>query len=617
MAETAASMVRIESLLLGAEPGLVEAVRQVRRPSYLGGLGQRWYADARPEARALLHAYLDGGVEIPGHHVLLKRVFKLAEKAGDTEVMGRLMHALDRLATWQLAARSRWDGKRMVKVQRWKVARQEIRRASPARGKGVQGAEALFRRGVTQQHLSLATRRYLQRRCWRFFRRLGAASPAACVGALCGALGLYRDAELDTPTRLLGCWGFVHALYGRSPLLEARRAGWRLRPGAALAGLQPALWTPRTAGAPEAGLWGPAQGLRLMEGRGRAVRLAGVGLVRAGLAGGGTDGRSETATDSAALARRVLERHRRSDDPEVLALVALAIGRIPAEDMARLTPAAWMELLQHPDPGVGEAALARMEEVEARGAGDGSAGGSAGGLEDGLLGELISGGHRRAARWALERLRARPAADAAAVRARLRLAEGAVIPAEVGAWLVELLRGLPAERSGLQPWEGARHLIDARQAAVRAAGLAWIAADPALRSEIRLYAAMTESPDADVQAFFLEHLEGVHGATDTALMEQIGGEPLRRLWAAVMLGVRQGGRTRLKALRQAVERLIAAPAERERLMPLVEWGLRSVSAPERREALARLVQAMHREPGLRAVPVRGLVIDWEPDREQA
>ena len=63
----------------------------------LGNLAARWYADPRPEARLLLLTYLDQPLNSFRHKALVElRLFKLAEAAGDDEVMGWFLAAFDR-----------------------------------------------------------------------------------------------------------------------------------------------------------------------------------------------------------------------------------------------------------------------------------------------------------------------------------------------------------------------------------------------------------------------------------------------------------------------------------------------------------------------------------------
>src|SRR5262249_33886256 len=73
---------------------------------------------------------------------------------------------------------------------------------------------------------SVRTRQYLRRRAWRYFRLLGKTRPDRYIAAICEALALYEDADVNSGLALLDNWGLVHALFHRSPVLVARRPGW-------------------------------------------------------------------------------------------------------------------------------------------------------------------------------------------------------------------------------------------------------------------------------------------------------------------------------------------------------------------------------------------------------
>ncbi len=100
---------------------------------------------------------------------------------------------------------------------------------------------------------SVATRHYLRRRAWRYFRKLGKDHPERYVAAISVALVLYQDADAESGLAFLDNWGLVHALFHHSPVLEALPRGWRLAEDRSLSELEPApifeeLWrsSPRT-----------------------------------------------------------------------------------------------------------------------------------------------------------------------------------------------------------------------------------------------------------------------------------------------------------------------------------------------------------------------------------
>jgi hypothetical protein len=179
---------------------------------------QAWAAkltdDKRPFARRMLVAYIDDGCDRDHHRPLVKRTFKLAEKAKDDELMGHFMVAFDRLTGRTVRQLRSWQG------GGWVLAPEPL----PPHESG-------FRRG---------TRAYLKRRAWRYFRQLGFKDEARYGRAIRAALALYRDEHLGTAERVLDSWGLVHALYHGSPVLRRDPRGVVLRDGATLAELRPA-----------------------------------------------------------------------------------------------------------------------------------------------------------------------------------------------------------------------------------------------------------------------------------------------------------------------------------------------------------------------------------------
>ena len=92
---------------------------------------------------------------------------------------------------------------------------------------------------------SMATRHYLRRRAWRYFRKLGRQHPDRYVAAASKALALYRDEDAADGLALIDNWGLIHdplpplarSLVAR-PVRDGPSPRWpvarRTRPGADL-----------------------------------------------------------------------------------------------------------------------------------------------------------------------------------------------------------------------------------------------------------------------------------------------------------------------------------------------------------------------------------------------
>src|SRR5919107_3249338 len=86
----------VQELLERGDLALVDELRKIADADALGAFAGRWYADTRSASRRLLLAYLERPLNAYRHEALVKRLFKLAEGAGDDEVMARFLVLFDR-----------------------------------------------------------------------------------------------------------------------------------------------------------------------------------------------------------------------------------------------------------------------------------------------------------------------------------------------------------------------------------------------------------------------------------------------------------------------------------------------------------------------------------------
>lgn len=206
------SLLLLEEYFASGDPRFLAELANVHAAKKLGAFAERWLRDPRPWARVAMRAWLEGALELPDHKPLVKRLFKLAEAAGDDGAMALFLWALDR-GVRREAPFSSWNPD-------WLWV------AHPPRGDG--------------QAFTVHTRNYLRRRAWRYFRRLGFRDPARYLAAVMQALPLYRDADVDSGIHLLDNWGLMHALFHHSDVVFNKTHGWRVRAGRALRELKPA-----------------------------------------------------------------------------------------------------------------------------------------------------------------------------------------------------------------------------------------------------------------------------------------------------------------------------------------------------------------------------------------
>src|SRR3954447_4374298 len=86
----------LEELLERGDPSFVERLRAFHDSETLASFAARWYGDRRSASRRALLEYLDRPLNAYRHEAFVKRLFKLAEAAGDDEVMARFLVLFDR-----------------------------------------------------------------------------------------------------------------------------------------------------------------------------------------------------------------------------------------------------------------------------------------------------------------------------------------------------------------------------------------------------------------------------------------------------------------------------------------------------------------------------------------
>ncbi len=502
----------------------------------LAALAAKWYGDTRPWARRMLLAYIDDGCDRLEHKGLVKRLFKLAEQTADDEAMAHFLVAFDGFGS-----------RLLVEVRRDKMMLNDP--AVP---------ERLTRHGQKLVHprFSRATRRYLARRAYRYFRRIGHRDLARYSRGLHVALPLYRDESLATAARLLDAWGLVHALYGRSEVIHRGTHGITLAGN--LAALAPAPQFPDA--------WkGFAELVEtLVAARSRTVRNWTLAWLR--------------AHHAAALATLPFARVKQlvlSPHEELQQLGGELLGKLRGLEILPISE--WLELLAIDNLDVVELVCAvvakhvtptrlTLEQCIA------------------LACAKTAPVARLGLAWARDH-KVTTAADLAAI-ARLVKAGVATVRAEGTAWATATLTTHP-----LATPEHLRDLCDAPHADAREAALA-IAAGDKLATPALWYA-LTESPYDDVRAVVVKHARRWRDEAPPAT--------LRHVWSTAMLNVHRGSTVKRQVPRAIAERIAAHPAEARELLPILAIALRSVRPAERATAIAALVRATHADAALRTL----------------
>ncbi|MFT3879455.1 MAG: hypothetical protein QM703_07325 [Gemmatales bacterium] len=257
----------LQELLDRGDPSFVSEIRKFDDADKLKAFAPQWHADSRLQARRLLIAYLEQPLNAYRHEPLVKRLFKLAEAAGDDEVMGCYLVQLDRSlrrlrrkqrrnmferrisqqAAQNFAAQWTAQGATQVTVNNWggdyyasghfvdEVLSIPAGTTMP-RQSGWKDVFTGQTRSFTETDLarrflfSVHTRHYLRRRVWRYFRSIGKENPQRYFAAIQQVLRKYDDADVQDGLSLLDNWGLIHILFHHSDVLTARANGWMVKP---------------------------------------------------------------------------------------------------------------------------------------------------------------------------------------------------------------------------------------------------------------------------------------------------------------------------------------------------------------------------------------------------
>jgi len=545
-------------------PEFVDAVRQRVTAAALATFAETWYTDSRIEAKRLLFAYLDRPFNSPRHEPLVKRLFKFADAAGDDAVMARFLVGFDRTIRRRRATTEKYNHKTRAYEPREKLSTppDTVLSREDRNYAGAWFAQNREQFVAGKFLFSLATRRYLRRRAWRYFRKLGRNKPERYVPAVCAALKLYTDADVPDGLALLDNWGLVHVLFHHSPTIESKPNGWVVASGGTLAKLQPdpmfrKLW-----------LRGPEPIFDLLvNARCRPVSMWAVQMLRRNF-----PDRLKRLTLDELLAWVI------SPNP-VLNDIALEVLESRG-GLEGVTIEQWLTLTEEARPEL----LDRICEMVARNVKP----------EQVAFADAVKLAMQRPvplARLGFAFLQHKSPKTAAEVAAVFGLRDAAADPlrADLVRWAARVLSARP-EFNPLWVLE----FLDSRYEEVREIGWEWLQTDARARESPLVWQRLLESPYDNVRLRMIGMLEDRAKYGDA--LAGFAPERVRFLWAAVLLNVSRGARAKPFVVRQMIDRLGAHPDEAGDLLPILAVALRSVRGPEFRAGLAGVAGFVARHP---------------------
>ncbi len=567
-----------EELLDQGDPAFVEELRCIHDPNRLSAFAAKWFADRRPASRQLLMEYLARPLNAFRHEPLVKRLFKLAEKAEDDVLMAHFLASLDRTVRRMVRKRSHynWRTRESWTEESLRVPAgtamprsvRDLRFRDPDTGEPLAAPTAA--KQAQMSLFSIATRYYLRRRAWRYFRRLGQAHPQRYLPAIVEALKQYTDQDVADGLALLDNWGLMHALFHDCPALVAHANGWTLAEGRSLAELAPApMFEP---------LWKDSGGalLTLMrEARCRPVRQWTIQMLR-----------RHHPNALAYLPLQELLAMLAHDDPELSQLAAESLRHSPELD--RLTADEWLALLESANPQTLDVLCDLLIHHLDPGAVT---------LEQAV--RVACSRPLPVARLGLTWLRAKAPTTREECRLLLSLAEAEAQPLrpELVRWARSVL--------GVSPHfqvDWVLDLLDSRHEDVRHEAWSWLLDEPRANQDVTLWQRLLESPYDDIRLRLAVLLEEQATRAETALdPSRLDAALIRFLWASVLLNIHRGSHVKPRVVTQVLSRLQRRPEEAPQLLPILAVALRSVRRPEWRAGLAAVVQLVERRPELESL----------------
>ncbi|MCE9561857.1 MAG: hypothetical protein K8U57_07365 [Planctomycetes bacterium] len=555
---------RTMRLFQTGSPEFVEAVRQRVNAVGLALFAEAWYKDPRIEARRLLFNYLERPLNAARHEPLVKRLFKLADNAGDDAVMARFLVGFDRTIRRKRGTTTQWDYRTRTN-ERIEIIYTPADTTLSRDDRFYLGSwfvqnREKFTRGKFL--FSVPTRQYLRRRAWRYFRKLGKNKPERYISAVCTALKLYTDADVPDGLGLLDNWGLVHVLFHHSQALASTATGWFVSETGTLPQLQPdpmyrALWLK----SPE-----PIFDL-LVNGKCRPVCLWAAKMLR-----------QHFPNRLSLLSLDELLDWVVSDNSVLNDLAIEALER--AGGFEKIPVERWLQLVDRAKPDL----LDRICEMVARA----------------VKPEQVS--FVEAVRLAMQRpvplarlgvafLAGKKPTNAAEVQSLFGFREAQADPlrAELVQWACKVL----SERPEFQP-QWVLEFLDGRHEDVREVGWEWLQTEPRAREDVGVWQKMLESPYDNIRLRLIGILE--ERAKERTGLAKFSMDHVRFLWATVLLNISRGSRAKPFVIRQIMERIAANPDEAGDLLPIIAVALRSSRGPEFRAGLAGVAAFVERNP---------------------
>ena len=583
MASSAAnlpSFLLVDEYFAQQDERFLAALRQPYPPAQLATFADRWKKDSRPWARRQIFAYLAEPLDVPGHQPVVKRLFKHAESSADHELVGVFLRVFDRLVRRLRKVVRRWEfdpaTRRSDVIEEQVIvlakdvisAKSSIVAQNPRTGERISVPNRAAKARPGARLFFMATRRYLRRRAWRYFRLLAFRQPADYVREAAAALARYEDADLKKGEDLLESWGLMNACFRGRDALKFTAHGVQVRIGRKLGELsaapfRPQLWEDASAREPLLGC--------VLRARSRTVRVWAIQLLQ----------RHHQAWLSQLPPETITALLDHSDD----AVQEFGARLLPLlEGAAHWPVATWLRLLETNSPS----ALALVCEALERNV-QGSR------LDLAQCVALATAAATPVAQLGLGFLRERKLAAPAdrAQLAGLGQARCGAMGAELAQWALSHV-----DTRETYDRDVVLALLDSLLTEMRTAAWDWLRAGPPIPDDPVLWSRLVETPFDDLRLAIVDHL------ASKAALPGTSSKDLAPIWSAVLVGVHRGGRQKPKAIAQIVQAVDNQPEQADELLPVLAVAIRSIRRPEARAGLAAVAALVEKRPELAAALTR-------------
>ncbi|QDU58347.1 hypothetical protein [Aeoliella mucimassa] len=567
----------VEEYFSTQDERFVETLRQVQESKLLAVFANRWRVDTRPWAREQKIAYLRGEPNCIGHQTIVKRLFKQAEEDRDHGVVAACAAMFDRLVQHRRRTRYLYDWRSRTSWQeeylfatcpRLPYGDREREGINPFTGEKV-----MFRAPPPPRdaiYFSYRTRYYLQRRAWRYFRRLATSSPEQYVDAATTLLMEYQDEDFSCGERILDSWTLLQLAFREHLALEFGRARIHLAEGASLNQLKAA---PRFRH-----LWQTEHAFEQLM---HLLQQAPSRLVRV-------------------WAMQLLEQHHQErvallPADELLELMTNADKDIQnfadrllkdCSGLDRILLEVWLDLIERAPPNALELVCQAIQQNV-----------SPDRLTLTECTELALREPTPIASLGLRWMQAKPVRSEEDFEqvARLANVRCLAIAKEAAEWALSQV-GSPHEYDR----DHVSQFFDSLVPNVRLQAWSWLESPkcPGSQDPV-LFCRLLETPYDELRLRVVDLLEkrNLPGEARSGLIP---------VWTAVLLGVHRGGRQKLKATRQLAAELIRQPNQADELLPVLAAAVRSIRKPEARAGIAAVVSSLSIQPDLHAALERYL-----------